>query len=197
MSVPITIQKSTIIRKLAQLILKMIGWRSHVIPPPTSSYIFIGAPHTTNWDFGILMLFATANKIPVHWMGKDSLFKGPMGFIITALGGIPVNRSAKTNFVDQAAEMFAREDDLIIAMAPEGTRGKTSRWRTGFYYIALKAKVPVAMAYLDYKKKICGLGPSFFPTGDINADFEKIRDFYKDFTGKYPEKQGEIRLKED
>ncbi|HKJ80927.1 MAG TPA: lysophospholipid acyltransferase family protein [Ignavibacteriaceae bacterium] len=197
MSVPITVQKSGLIRKLAKLIFKMIGWQSYIITPPTSSYVFIGAPHTTNWDLGILMLFATANKVPVHWMGKDTLFKGPLGFIIRALGGIPVNRSARSNFVDQAAEMFSKEDELIIAMAPEGTRGKTTRWRTGFYYIALKAKVPIVMAYLDYKKKICGLGPAIIPTGDINTDFEKIKDFYKDFTGKYPEKQGEIKLTED
>lgn len=197
MSLPITVQKSKLIRRIARIIFRMIGWKVSIIDPPASSYVFIGAPHTTNWDFGILMLFATAYKVPVHWMGKDSLFKGPLGFIITALGGIPVNRSASTNFVDQAAAMFAKEKDLIIALSPEGTRGKSTRWRTGFYYIALKAKVPVVMAFLDYKKKVCGLGPALYPTGDINADFEKIKDFYKDFTGKYPEKQGKISLSDE
>lgn len=197
MSVPIAIQKSKIIQRIARFIFKAIGWKVSIIDPPTSSYVFIGAPHTTNWDFGILMLFATAYKVPVHWMGKDSLFKGPLGFIITALGGIPVNRSKSSNFVDQAAEMFAKNKDLIIALSPEGTRGKSTRWRTGFYYIALKAKVPVVMAFLDYKEKTCGLGPALHPTGDINADFEKIKNFYKNFTGKYPEKQGKISLSDE
>ncbi len=193
MSLPIAIQKSALIRKVARHILNLFGWQTNVILPPTNSYIFIGAPHTSNWDFAIFMLLITAEKLPVHWMGKDSLFKGPFGFIMRGLGGISVNRSKQTKFVDQAAAKFDNESELIIAISPEGTRSKTSRWRTGFYYIALKAHVPIVMAYIDYKKKICGLGPSVNPTGDIQADFEIIRNFYKRFVGKYPHKQGEIR----
>jgi 1-acyl-sn-glycerol-3-phosphate acyltransferase len=194
MSIPIAIQKSVLIRKTARYILNLFGWQTNVILPPTNRYIFIGAPHTSNWDFAIFMLLITAEKLPVHWMGKDSLFKGPFGFIMRGLGGISVNRSKQTKFVDQAAAKFNNENELIIAISPEGTRSRTSRWRTGFYYIALKAHVPIVMAYIDYKKKICGLGPSVNPTGDIKSDFEIIRNFYKDFAGKHPNKQGEIRL---
>ena len=111
-----------------------------------------------------------------------------------SLGAIPVNRRESTNLVDQIAALFDECDALIIGLSPEGTRRKTSRWRTGFYYIALKANVPVVMAYADYKHKVCGLGPSFKPTGDIQADFEIVREFYSGIIGKHPHKQGEIAL---
>ena len=111
-----------------------------------------------------------------------------------SLGALPVNRRERTNLVDQVAAKFDEYDELVIGISPEGTRKKTSRWRTGFYYIALKAKVPIVMAYLDYENKVCGLGPSIMPTGDIQADFMIIRDFYSGIVGKYPQKQGEIVL---
>ena len=111
-----------------------------------------------------------------------------------SFGVIPVNRRGNNNLVDQIAARFAEHDELIIGISPEGTRSKTSRWRTGFYYIALKADVPIVMAYLDYKNKVCGLGPSIKPTGDIQADFEIIREFYSGIDGKFPDKQSVIEL---
>ena len=111
-----------------------------------------------------------------------------------SFGVIPVNRRGNYNLVDQIAARFDEYDELIIGISPEGTRSKSSRWRTGFYYIALKAEVPIVMVYFDYKNKVCGIGPDLKPTGDINADFKIIREFYSGIVGKYPKKQGEIEL---
>ena len=194
MSLAVGIQRSTLASIIARSALRLTGWRTQVIQPRTSSYVLIGAPHTSNWDFVIILLVMAVENIPIRWMGKDSLFRGPMGVFMRSLGAIPVNRRESTNLVDQVAAKFDEYDDLIIGLAPEGTRSKTSRWRSGFYYIALKSRVPIVMAYIDYENKICGLGPSITPTGDIQADFSKIRDFYSGFVGKYPHKQGESQL---
>jgi 1-acyl-sn-glycerol-3-phosphate acyltransferase len=132
--------------------------------------------------------------IPIRIIGKDTLFRGPVGIFMRSLGAIPVNRRERENLVDQVVAKFDQYDELIIGISPEGTRKKSSRWRTGFYYIALKAEVPIVMAYFDYENKVCGLGPSLNPTGDIQADFIIIREFYSGIVGKHPQKQGEIVL---
>ena len=181
-------------RALARFLLRLVGWRTQVIPPPTTRYVLIGAPHTSNWDFILALLLMAAEELPIRFMGKASLFRGPLGIFMRAIGALPVERSASANLVDQIAARFAENEDLIIGLAPEGTRSKAARWRTGFYYIALKAQVPIVMAYLDYKNRVCGLGPSFMPTGDLPADFEIIREFYSGISGKFPHKQGAIVL---
>lgn len=188
------LQKSPVSQRLAHFILRLIGWRTHAIRPHTSHYVIIGAPHTSNWDFGLMLLLMAAEQLPIRFLGKDSLFRGPLGPLMRSLGGIPVNRRERTNLVDQIAAKFEEYDDLIIGIAPEGTRRKTSHWKTGFYYIALKAKVPIAMAYLDYGNKIIGVGPNFMPSGDLKADFEIIRDFYTGIVGKNPKHQGKIEI---
>jgi len=190
------IQRTPIAQRLAQFILRLIGWRTHVLNPRLNRYVLIGAPHTSNWDFGIMLLLMGAEQLPIRFMGKDSLFRGPLGPVMRSLGGIPVNRRERTSLVDQIAAKFEESEELIIGIAPEGTRSKTAHWKTGFYYIALKAQVPIAMAYLDYGNKIIGVGPSFVPSGDIIADFEIIREFYTGIVGKNPKRQGEIILAE-
>jgi 1-acyl-sn-glycerol-3-phosphate acyltransferase len=194
MSLATILQTSRLAHGAANVILRIIGWRTHVIPPPASSYVLIGAPHTSNWDFVLALLLMTAERIPIRLMGKDSLFHGPTGLMMRSLGAIPVDRSQKAKLVDQVAKLFSQYDDLVIGLAPEGTRSKSTRWRTGFYYIARKANVPIVMAYLDYGNKVCGIGPSFYPTGDIQSDFQIIRDFYSGIVGKYPHKQGRIEI---
>jgi 1-acyl-sn-glycerol-3-phosphate acyltransferase len=196
MSLAAGIPKSTLAQVIARWILRLTGWHTEVIPPRTSRYVMIGAPHTSNWDFLVMLLLMAVESIPIRWMGKDSLFRGPLGVFMRSLGAIPVNRRENTNLVDQIAAKFDEHDELIIGISPEGTRKKTTRWRTGFYYIALKAEVPIVMAYVDYQHKVCGLGPSLKPTGDIHADFEIIREFYSGFVGKHPDKQGAIELSE-
>jgi 1-acyl-sn-glycerol-3-phosphate acyltransferase len=187
-------QKSPFLQQIAHLILRLIGWRTHVLRPRTLRYVLIGAPHTSNWDFGLMLLLMAAEQLPIRFMGKDTLFRGPLGPLMRSLGGIPVNRRERTNLVDQIVAKFDEFDDLIIGLAPEGTRKKTTHWKTGFYYIALRAKVPIVMAYLDYGNRVIGIGPSLTPSGDIHVDFEIIRDFYRGIVGKNPKRQGEIVL---
>jgi len=191
------IQKTPIAQWLAHFVLHLIGWRTHVLNPRLNRYVLIGAPHTSNWDFGILLLLMGAEQLPIRFMGKDSLFRGPLGPVMHSLGGIPVNRRERSNLVDQIAAKFEEYEELIIGIAPEGTRSKSAHWKTGFYYIALKARVPIAMAYLDYGNKIIGVGPSFVPSGDLKADFEIIREFYTGIVGKNPKKQGKIILADE
>jgi len=194
MSLALCIQRSTLAHSIARFILRLTGWRTEIISPHTSHYVVIGAPHTSTWDFFVMLLLMAAERIPIRWLGKDSLFRWPLGILMRSLGAIPVNRRESNNLVDQIAAKFDEHDEIIIGLAPEGTRNKTSRWRTGFYYIALKTDVPIVMAYIDYKNKLCGLGPSIKPTGDIHADFKIIREFYSGIVGKHPHKQGEIKL---
>ena len=191
------LQKTPFSQRLAHYILRLIGWRTHVVRPHTSRYVIIGAPHTSNWDFGLMLLLMAAEQLPIRFMGKDSLFRGPLGPVMRSLGGIPVNRRERTNLVDQIAAKFEEYDELIIGLAPEGTRRKTQYWKTGFYYIALKVKVPIAMAYLDYGNRVIGVGPNFMPSGDLRADFEIIREFYTGVIGKNPKRQGKIELAPD
>ena len=194
MSLALVIQRSTLAQAIARFILRFTGWRIDIISPHTYRYVMIGAPHTSNWDFFVILLLMTVESIPIRWLGKDTLFSWPLGVFMRSLGAIPVNRRERKNLVDQIIAKFDKHDELIIGLSPEGTRSKTSRWHTGFYYIALKAEVPIVMAYIDYKNKICGVGPSIKPTGDIHADFEVIRNFYSGIVGKHPHKQGEIEL---
>jgi len=180
---------TSLLQLIARLILRLFGWRTEVTLPETKKYVLIGAHHTSNWDFIIILMLMGAEKLPIRWLGKDALFRGPMGLLMRALGGIPVNRRGRTNLVNQIATIFDGRDELIIGIAPEGTRSKVSYWKSGFYYIACEANVPVVMGYIDYPRKVCGLGPSFVPSGDIQSDFVQIREFYSGITGKFPLQQ--------
>ena len=180
---------------LFQWLMKLAGWRIAGELPTLRRYVLIGAPHTSNWDFIIGMLLKYSLGMRFNFVGKDSLFRGPMGILMRRLGGIPVNRRSRNNFVEQIVAAFKEREDLVIVITPEGTRSKSSYWRTGFYYIALGAGVPIVMGYLDYKHKVVGFGPTFTPSGDINADFAFLRDFYQGKTGKFPEKQGAVELR--
>jgi 1-acyl-sn-glycerol-3-phosphate acyltransferase len=189
------VPRMTFLQLVARFILKLIGWRLEGGFPNLSKYILIGAPHTTNWDFplGLLLMWATGRRY--HFLGKDSLFRPPHGWIFRGLGGIPVYRHRRSNFVSQIVEVLNNASDLIIVISPEGTRKKSPYWKTGFYYMALGAKIPIVTAYLDYEHKAVGFGPLIHPTGDIQADFAIIRAFYGNIRGKYPEKQGPIEIK--
>lgn len=189
---PQTSPQRPVLRAVCRLITRLLGWRTETNFPETPRYVLVFAPHTSNWDFIVGLLVAFSIDFWPHWIGKHTLFRPPMGWIMRKLGGIPVDRTARHNFVDQVADLLQTSEPLVIAVAPEGTRRKTDRWRTGFYYIALKANVPIALAYLDYKRKVGGVGAAFMPAGDLEADFAIIRAFYKDITGKNPDQQGEI-----
>ena len=180
---------------LSRLILKLLGWHVDVTLPKEKKFVMIGAPHTTNWDLPIGLLCFWSVPVRITWVAKKQLFVGPFNYFFRALGGIPVDRSVHTGFIEQIAEQFNQREEMIFGLTPEGTRSRTEYWKTGFYYIALKAKVPICCAYVDFPSRTIGFGKMIMPSGDINKDFEQIKLFYQDKTGKYPEKQGPVRIK--
>ena len=188
------------LKPIADFMLKLIGWKIEGVLPDVSKFVIIVAPHTSNWDLPIGYIVAHALELLSTWrygfMAKDSAFKWPLGILIRWMGGIPIDRSSPQNIVEQMIAAFNHYDHLMLAITPEGTRIKTSYWKSGFYHIAMGAKVPIVLAFLDYKRHVVGLGPMFTPSGDINADMELIRQFYGGVTAKFPHKAGEIRLRE-
>ncbi|NUM43954.1 MAG: lysophospholipid acyltransferase family protein [Anaerolineales bacterium] len=188
-----TLFNFSIPQTFAKAVFNLIGWRVDTLYPPEKKYILVGAHHTSNWDLPLGILFSLASGIKFNFLAKDEAFRWPLGGIMRWLGGVPVNRRAHTNFVDQIAKTFAEREHLIIAITPEGTRKRSEYWKTGFYYIALEAKVPIALGALDYGKKCIGIGKMLIPSGDLEADFEIIRAFYADKKGKFPHQHGEIR----
>ncbi len=187
-------QKSSISQILANSILRALSWKMTLNLPPFPKYVIIAAPHTSNWDFVYFILLKFASGINFRWIGKESLFRWPVGIVMKRLGGIPVDRSVRNNFVAQIVKLFNEREELIIIIAPEGTRSKSQYWKTGFYYIALGARVPISLGFIDYRTREIGTGPYFVPTGDIQADFACIKEFYNGKRGKNPLSQGEVRL---
>ena len=181
--------------KLSLWLLKSLGWSVHADYPGTKKYVVIAAPHTSNWDFPLGILTQWALKLDAKWIGKHTLFRWPYGWFFRALGGIPVYRSQTLNLSQQLAALFEKTDRMVLALAPEGTRSKTNHWKTGFYHIATAAQVPIVMAYLDFGHKQVGIGGAFMPSGDIQADFEIIREFYVGRQGKFPEKASSIQIR--
>lgn len=180
-----------LLRGISWLWLKIAGWklvRGEL--PAEHCFVLIAAPHTSNWDLPIMLYAALLLRVKLYWMGKDAIFRAPFGGIVRWLGGIPIDRSKNNNLVAQSIELFRDRQSLILVVPPEGTRQKVRHWKTGFYYIALGAGVPIVMGFLDYKRKLAGFGPSLEPTGDIAADMLKIRAFYSGITGKYPDASG-------
>ena len=189
-------QSYALSQSFARAVLRLFGWRVEAKLPDARKYIVIGAPHTSNWDLPLTLLVRNAIGLKLHWIAKDTAFRWPLGGLMKGLGGIPVNRRSRNNFVDQIVELFQKHADLIIAIAPEGTRSMVGYWRSGFYHMAVGAGVPIAMGFLDYGRKVGGIGPSFYPTGDIQADFIAIREFYAGIVGRHPHRQGEIKLRD-
>ena len=179
---------------LAKTILGAFGWRTEGVLPAASKYVIVGAPHTSNWDFVLMLALALVFRIKVSWMGKHTLFRWPLGALLKRLGGIPIDRTARHNVVEQAVQAFHNSESLILLITPEGTRKKVPYWKTGFYYIAQAANVPIVLAFADYKRKVGGVGPTIVPSGDIEADMRIIRDFYADIVGKYPDQAGDIQV---
>ena len=177
---------NALLRGFSLAFLKMTGWTIEgSLPPQATRSVFIAAPHTSNWDLPYTLMVAFALRLNPYWMGKQSIFRAPFGGLMRWLGGIPVNRAQSSNLVAASAQAIAEADGpLQLIVPPEGTRSKTRYWKTGFYYIAQTARVPIVMAYMDYATKRSGLGPLFQPTGDIEADMAAIKAFYAPFKGK-------------
>lgn len=175
-----------VLRALSLGFLKLAGWKVlGKLPPGAEKSVLIAAPHTSNWDLPYTLMVAFSMRLTIYWMGKEQIFRFPFRGLMMWLGGIPVQREKSTNLVAASVEAIkAASGSLQLVVPPEGTRSKTRYWKTGFYHIAVGAQVPIVMAYMDYEKKISGLGPVFEPTGDLEADMTQIKAFYANFKGK-------------
>jgi 1-acyl-sn-glycerol-3-phosphate acyltransferase len=184
-------------QRLARWLLKVLGWRIEGSRPVTDRYVLIAAPHTSNWDLPLMLAFGAAFDMKIRWMAKHNLFHPPLGWLMRSLGGMPIFRHETRNVVDEMADAFDTNDQLILVVPTEGTRERTEYWKSGFYHIARKAGVPIVPSYLDFGEKRGGFGPALQPTGDVGSDMQYFRDFYRDMTGKFPQKFGPVRLKEE
>ena len=177
---------NTLLRVISRAALRLAGWTiEDSLPAHAAKSVLIAAPHTSNWDLPFTLMLAFSLRLRVYWMGKQSLFRAPFGGVMRWLGGIPVNREQSSNLVASSAQaMRAAKGPMQLIVPPEGTRGKTRHWKTGFYYIAQEAGVPIVLAFVDYGRKVGGLGPVFEPTGDLDADMATIKAFYAPIKGK-------------
>ena len=174
------------LQRACRLILSLAGWRTEGQLPLIPKFVLVGAPHTSNWDLPYTLLVAFALRARIHWMWKTAIFRKPFKGFFQWLGGIPVERSQSDNLVEQSIQQFQRNDRLILTIAPAGTRQRVIRWKSGFYHIACGADVPIVLGFLDYRRKVGGIGPVVYPTGNITVDMETIRAFYDGVTGKNP-----------
>lgn len=170
------------------MLLKIMGWQVQGKKLAFQKYVMVAAPHTSNWDLPFTLMVGFALRLRAHWMGKHSLFQGPYGFFFKYLGGIPVDRASSHNIVDQMIEVFRKRKEFILIISPEGTRSKVASWKSGYYHIAHGAQVPLVLGFIDYHRKIGGLGPVFEMTGDFHKDEQEIKAFYAPIRGKIPEK---------
>ena len=181
---------------LARLLLRLGGWRLvSTRPPALQKYLVVFYPHTSNWDFVLGILAAWALRLDLTFLAKHSLFEGPLGPLMRRLGGHPVRRDERSNMVTQVAALVAGRERIVLALAPEGTRSRGEHWRSGFYYIAREAHLPVVPAFLDTRSRTLGLGPPVYLTGDVQADMAQLRAFYADKRGLRPELASPVLLR--
>jgi len=183
-----------VLQVLAIILLRIFGWRRAGQVPDAPKFVMIAAPHTSNWDFPVGLAIILAFKAKMYWLGKEPIFRWPFGTFIKWLGGIPVSRSKSGDVVAQTIQTIKEHEKIAMVVAPEGTRKKANHWKTGFYYIAMGANVPLVMGFVDYVRKEGGFGPILMPTGNIEADMEKIRAFYENITAKMPDKSTPVMI---
>jgi len=177
---------SPLLTRFSRWILRIAGWKLHgEMPSHCPKSVIIAAPHTSNWDFPYTLLAAFALGLNINWMGKIQIFRFPFNGLMCWLGGIPVDRSKSSNTVSASADALRQAlGELHLVIPPEGTRSQSRIWKTGFYYIALEAQVPIVLGFLDFGSKTAGLGPAFIPTGNFESDMVSIKNFYAPFRGK-------------
>jgi 1-acyl-sn-glycerol-3-phosphate acyltransferase len=177
----------TLMRGLARIIFRVMGWKPAGKRPSHPKYVIIAAPHTSNWDFLYTLCLAFILEIKPFIMMKDDWFRWPLGPLLRWFGAIPVDRSKSTHVVARSIEAFHNHPRFVLLVPPTGTRSKVMYWKTGFYYIAVGANVPIVLGYLDYRRKVGGIGPIVQPTGKIEGDMKIIKAFYAGITAKYPD----------
>jgi 1-acyl-sn-glycerol-3-phosphate acyltransferase len=168
-----------LLHPLFRWLLKSLGWRVEGNLPNLPRMVVAVAPHTTNWDFflGVSMLFAL--NLRANWLGKHTIFRWPVNGLLRWVGGIPVDRTAAHGVVDDTASAFRARDKMLLGIAPQGTRSKDARWKSGFYHIAKAARVPIVPCYFDFANKVVGFGPPLMPSGNFEADMQILQDFCK------------------
>jgi 1-acyl-sn-glycerol-3-phosphate acyltransferase len=181
---------------IARLILKLWRW-TPVGTKPSRGAIIVCAPHTSNVDYLLMIFTAWTQHMNLSFLGKSQLFKPPLGWLMRATGGIPVDRSAANGLVGQMSDAFNANPDMMLAIPAEGTRSRSEYWKSGFYRIAENAGVPICLAYIDKSKRDVGFGIVFEPSGDVAADMDKVRAFYEGKIGLKHENFGPIRLREE
>ena len=182
---------------LGAKVLAAARWKVVLAQPVPDRCVIIFYPHTTNWDTPIGLCLKFMTGLSVHYAGKDSLFRVPLvGPLLLRWGGVPVNRRERTGFIGEMKAQFREHAVFRLAIAPEGTRRRTEHWKSGFYHLAREARVPLALGYIDYPKREIGVGAYVELTGDLDADMAKVRAFYADKRGLYPERQSPIRLRD-
>ena len=170
------------------LIFKLKGWKIvGTVPPEIKKAVVIAAPHTSNWDFVYAIAIFKLLKLKIRYLIKREMNFFPLSILLKNTGAIPVERSKNHNLTEEIANMLKSSSELLVAIPAEGTRSRVDKWKSGFYYTALQAGVPVLPGYLDFKKKEGGFGAPIYLTGDKEVDMKKLKDFYADKTGKYPE----------
>lgn len=175
--------------KISRLILfKLLGWKYTMTVPDYSKYVVCLAPHTSNWDLFLGKFFYWAVDRKSNFLMKKEWFFWPLGPIFRSMGGIPVYRDKKTSMTDRLAETAKQLEIFHLAITPEGTRSLNPDWKKGFYYIALKAGIPIVLAGVNYEKKEIHIDKEITPSGDYESDIKEIKRYFKDFKGKHPEK---------
>lgn len=174
---------------LSKFVFQKAGWRYEGgLPPGVKKCVLVAAPHTSNWDFVVARLVFNFLGANVRMLIKKEAFFWPFGYFLKKMGGIPIDRSKNNRAVDQISKLFSEHDELIILFTPEGTRKYSAKWKRGFYFAAKEANVPIVLGYVDYGKKIGGIRPQVFETtDDVDADIERIKDFYRPYKGLHPE----------
>ena len=165
-----------------------LGWTKNVTETHPKKYIICLAPHTSNWDFLIGQFYMRAENFQANFLMKKEWFFWPLGILARKVGGIPVYRSKKTHMTSQLAEVAKGRETFCLTITPEGTRSLNPEWKRGFYYIALEACIPILLYAIDYERKLIECTRTFIPTGDVEADMKEIKQYYKDFKGRHPEK---------
>ena len=181
-------QFSEFVRAMCIVYLKLTGWRMQGDWPAIDKMVLVAAPHTSNWD-GLQMLVAAGYyRIRLRWMGKKSLTTGPFGWLIKALGCVPIDRSQSNDVVQTMADAIGASRTMTLAIPPEGTRARVNDWKSGFYHIAAAAGVPIVLSVLDYKSKTMSIAGVVYPSGDYEADLPVIRSYSANAVGKHPAK---------
>ena len=170
------------------LLYKRMGWKKNVTEDHSCKFIICLAPHTSNIDFLIGQLYMRAEGMNINFLMKKEWFFWPLGIAFRKIGGIPVWRSKHKRMTDVLAGIAKSQDTFRLCITPEGTRALNPEWKKGFYYIALKARMPILLYGLDYRRKLIQCTTSVMPSGDIDADMAKIKNYFKNFTGRHPEK---------